>query len=114
MRPPRVASVGPRPRAGEGEATADEEADASEEYDVLKIHDHRFEDGQLQYLVEWKGWDGEQTWEPVKPLKPKTEIEALLGISPLNTNRDKQTNSTSAGASAGHVWILELKAFASI
>mmetsp|Transcript_46989 Transcript_46989/g.123819 ORF Transcript_46989/g.123819 Transcript_46989/m.123819 type:complete len:759 (+) Transcript_46989:1223-3499(+) len=47
-----------------GEAAADEEADDSEEYDVRKIHSHRVVDRQLQYLVEWKGWDGEQTWEP--------------------------------------------------
>eukprot|EP00966_Prymnesium_polylepis_P061538 1428158-Prymnesium_polylepis.1 len=39
--------------------------DETGEYNVLKIHDHRVVDQQLQYLVEWKGWDGETTWEPV-------------------------------------------------
>ena len=41
-----------------------EEPDDSQEYDVLAIHDFRIVDGVLEYLVEWKGWEGEQTWEP--------------------------------------------------
>ena len=51
-----------------GDASPSE--DDAETYDVLKIHDHRIDDRQLQYLVEWKGWDGEQTWEPVSSLLP--------------------------------------------
>ena len=51
-----------------GEAAPDE--DDAETYNVLKVHAHRIVENQLQYLVEWKGWDGEQTWEKASSLHP--------------------------------------------
>jgi hypothetical protein len=37
---------------------------ANNVYTVKKIHQHRGEPGNYEYLIEWKGYHGENTWEP--------------------------------------------------
>ena len=40
-----------------------------EEYEAEKILDTRKQDGRIEYLVKWKGYDNsENTWEPAKHL----------------------------------------------
>jgi len=48
----------------------EEEDDVEEEeFEVEKILDRKYEDGQLNYLVQWKDYDSSfSTWEPITNL----------------------------------------------
>lgn len=51
------------------EAEAEAEAEEEEEFEVEKILDRKYEDGQLNYLVQWKDYDSSfNTWEPITNL----------------------------------------------
>jgi hypothetical protein len=40
------------------------EVDGKEEYEVEKVLDSRMHRKKLQYLVSWKGYPGQDSWEP--------------------------------------------------
>ena len=47
---------------------AQQAEDELESYEVRKLLDHRYsEDGQLEYLISWKGYGPESdSWEPIE------------------------------------------------
>lgn len=53
--------------------------DGEEEWEIETILDSRTHYGKLQYLVRWKGYPGQDQWEPATHLDhAKDSIEAFL------------------------------------
>jgi len=63
----------------------------SVEYEVERILDRKYEDGENYYLVKWKGYDSsESTWEPIKNLIHSREIIKQFELE----NEIKESNQT--------------------
>ena len=68
---------------GEGDSSEDEEAgeegeeEEEEEYQVKCIHKQRGKGKNLQYYVEWEGYD-ERTWEPAAFLSDTLALDEWL------------------------------------
>ena len=44
----------------------------------------RIKDGQIEFLVQWEGFPGEDTWEPQKHLANNTVLKEYLAAQPLS------------------------------
>lgn len=60
-----------RSHTGSGSDDDDDDSDAPEgEWEVEEIKDWGLDDdGKVKYLVQWKGWEGADTWEPAENLE---------------------------------------------
>ncbi|XP_048191369.1 chromobox protein homolog 3-like [Perognathus longimembris pacificus] len=63
----------------ENEDSEETEEVELEEFEVEKIVDQRVLDGQVQYLLKWKGYsDADNTWEPEEHLNCPELLEDFL------------------------------------
>ena len=71
-----------------------------EQYEVDQIVEKRFRKGQVEYLVQWKNYEGpkENTWESAEDLEDAAEMikkfEKDLSMTPSVTTRSR-ISSTS-------------------
>ena len=78
--PPTVAS--------DEDETDDVDADA-QSYDVETVTDMRLNEGQLQFLVQWSGYPGQDTWEDEHQLDcPDRVLQYLCTSSHLATSQE--------------------------
>lgn len=103
-RPKRAAAqngsrfVHDEPRAS---TSKEEEAvDDDQDYEVDKILEKKFTaKGEVSYLVKWKGWQGEPTWEPETNCQCQGKIEEFeksFEKRRFGKNNSKQRNSNTS------------------
>lgn len=100
-RPRRAAHSVPAPTnsLNKDEPTNEEEMKESTEtnYDVEKVVGKKFdEDGSLFYLLKWKGWNGEPTWEPESNCGCEKLIEDYEKVIAKKQDRSKLKQAQSA------------------
>ena len=58
--------------------SSEEESEGEESYEVSAVLDTRVKDGNVEYLVEWEGWPGADTWEPEAHLHNNLVLKEYL------------------------------------
>ena len=58
-----------------------------EEYEVEQICEKRLQEGKVEHLVKWKGWDHkDSTWEPIDHLNCQVTVTTPSNSQTVTTN----------------------------